>query len=326
MTALAQQASLPMSYLHTAGPAGDPVTRLGYGLGAVSVAVVLIIAALLLGAILRRRPPRQAGAGAMPEVRREGDGMRWIYIGVALTSVVLVACAIWTLLTLSAVAHPAATPAFTIRVTAQQWWWRVRYEDGQADHIFLTANEIHIPVGRPVRLELESADVIHSFWVPQLAGKTDMIPGLTNVAWFQADRAGVYRGQCGEFCGAQHAHMALAVVAEPPAQFEAWWRRQLQAAAPGAVGSAAAGQRLLQERCAACHTVRGIDAGGLVGPDLTHLMSRARIAGGSLPNDSAHLREWIGHAPDVKPGTTMPGFALSRSDMGDLLAYLTTLH
>jgi cytochrome c oxidase subunit II len=311
-----------MAYLHTAGPAADPVTRLGWGLGLVSVAVVVIIAALLLGAVLRRRggDPDQVAP-----VSREGAGLNWIYIGVGISSVVLAACAIWTLLTLSAVAHPAVKPAFTVRVTGLQWWWRLRYEDGHAGQVFTTANELHVPVGQPVRLEIESGDVIHSFWVPQLAGKTDAIPGQTNVAWFQADKPGVYRGQCAEYCGAQHAHMALQVVAEPPAQFQAWWRAQLAEATLPSTGSALTGAGLVQAHCAACHTIRGTEAGGIVGPDLTHLMSRRTIAGGTLPNDPDHLADWITHSQQIKPGTKMPAFALSPSELSAVVGYLTTL-
>src|SRR5438067_6578536 len=155
--------STPMSYLVTAGPAADPVTRLDWGLIAVSVAVILIIGALLLGAVLRARPDRP---GFGPVARAEADsGLRWIYIGAGISSVVLAACAIWTLLTLTAVARPATQPALTVRVTGLQWWWRLRYEGGGPGSVFTTANELHIPVGRPVRLELEGGDVIHSFWV-----------------------------------------------------------------------------------------------------------------------------------------------------------------
>jgi cytochrome c oxidase subunit 2 len=320
VNAQAASAAMPMSYLHTAGPAADPVTRLGWGLGLVSVAVVLIISALLLAAVFRTR----AGSAAPPDPSRQGEGMRWIYIGVSVSSVVLLACAIWTLVTLTAVARPATTPAFTVRVTGLQWWWRLRYENANPGQTFSTANELHVPVGQPVRLELESADVNHSFWVPQLAGKTDMIPGQTNVSWIQADRAGDYRGQCGEYCGAQHAHMALHVVAQEPAAFAAWWRGQLGAAAPTLPG-AAGGAALVLDRCSACHTIRGTSAGGLVGPELTHLMSRATIAGGTLPNDASHLADWIAHTQRIKPGTTMPEFALTEAQMRDVIAYLSTL-
>ncbi|QOY94348.1 cytochrome c oxidase subunit II [Massilia sp. UMI-21] len=318
-------ADTPMSYLVTAGPAADPVTRLNWGLIAVSLAVVAIIAALLLGAVLRRRPHRP-GFGAV-ERTSANSGLRWIYIGTGISSVVLAACAIWTLLALSAVTRPAVAPAFTVRVTGLQWWWRLRYEGAEAggNAAFLTANELHIPVGKPVRLELEGGDVIHSFWVPRLGGKTDTIPGLTNVSWIQADRPGVYRGQCGEYCGAQHAHMAMQVVAEPEPAFRAWWQAQLAAAAPAAPGPALPGARLVQQHCAVCHAIRGTDADGLLGPDLTHLMSRRTIAAGTLPNDPAHLARWIAHPQQVKPEARMPAVVLSDSELRDVVAYLTTL-
>ena len=333
----------PMSYLHTYSPGADPVTRLGWGLGIVSIAVVVIISGLLLAAILRRREPATAENSDPLHVGREGRGMRWIYIGVGLSTVVLFGLAVWTLMTIAAVARPPATAAFTVRVTGYQWWWRVRYEDQDPSRTFSTANEVHIPVGKPVRLELESGDVIHSFWIPQLGGKTDTIPGQTNVSWIQADRPGVYRGQCGEYCGMQHAHMAMLVVADPPDVFASWWNGQLQpAATPGttadalpaaasaalptaAPASLSSGQAVFVTYCGACHAVRGTDAGGIYGPDLTHLMGRHMIAAGTLPNDAAHLADWIRHAQQIKPGTRMPDIALSDRDLKAVTSFLQTL-
>jgi cytochrome c oxidase subunit 2 len=319
--------SHPMSYLHTYGPAADPVTRLGWGMGVVSVLVVLIISGLLLGGILRRRDPALANNSHPLDVGRQGNGMRWIYIGVGVSSVVLVGLGLWTLLTIAAVSRPPAATAFTVRVTGYQWWWRVRYEGKETARTFTTANEIHIPVGQPIRLELESADVIHSFWVPQLGGKTDTIPGQTNVSWIQADRPGVYRGQCGEYCGAQHAHMALLVVADAPDAFNAWWNAQLASVDNSILPAAALdGESVFTSHCAACHAVRGTGAGGIVGPDLTHLMSRHTIASGKLPNDSDHLAEWIRHAPQLKPGSRMPSIALSDAELKSVLSFLQILH
>jgi cytochrome c oxidase subunit 2 len=326
----------PMSYLHTYSPGADPVTRLGWGLGIISIAVVVIISGLLLAAILRRREPATVENTDPLHIGREGRGMRWIYIGVGLSAVVLFGLAVWTLMTIAAVSRPPAPAAFTVRVTGYQWWWRVRYEDQDPSRTFMTANEIHIPVGKPVRLELESGDVIHSFWVPQLGGKTDTIPGQTNVSWIQADRAGVYRGQCGEYCGMQHAHMAMLVVADSPEAFASWWNAQLQpAAAPEATADAlptaapaslASGQTVFVTYCGACHAVRGTDAGGIFGPDLTHLMGRHMIAAGTIPNDATHLAAWIRHAQQIKPGTGMPDIALSDRDLKAVTAFLQTLH
>jgi cytochrome c oxidase subunit 2 len=324
--ALPGMGSLPMSYLRTFGPAVDPATRLGWGLGIVSIAVVLIISALLLGGLFRPRSPADIRQSDPLHVGREGKGMRWIYIGVSLSTVVLMVLAIWTMQTIAAVSRPQGKTAFTIRVTGYEWWWRLRYEDSEPARTFTTANEIHIPVGVPVRLEIESGDVIHSFWAPQLGGKTDAIPGQTNVSWVQADRPGLYRGQCAEYCGAQHAHMALLVIADQPDAFNAWWDNQLRSAEGGsAAPSHVAGQTVFSEHCAACHAVRGIGAGGIVGPDLTHLMSRQTIASGTLHNDPASLAGWIRHAQDLKPGTKMPSVQLSDNDLNSLTSFLQTL-
>jgi cytochrome c oxidase subunit 2 len=312
----------PLGYLHTYGPAADPVTRLGWGLGFVSVAVVVIVSVLLLAGLLRRR----GGAMAPLRVERSGHGLRWIYVGVGLSTIVLLVCTVWTVSTIAAVGRPAPDAvAARIEVTGSRWWWRVRYLDDDPSRVFITANELHVPVGRPVQVTVTSDDVIHSFWVPQLAGKTDAIPGLRNTLWLQADRAGRYRGQCGEFCGMQHAHMALEVVAEPPEAFDRW-RAAQTAEAHAASGLAGQGQAVFQARCGACHTVRGGGAGGAMGPDLTHLMSRARIAAGMLPNDTAALRGWIEDAPSEKPGTLMPRMALSGPDLNAVTAYLQTLN
>jgi cytochrome c oxidase subunit 2 len=156
-------------------------------------------------------------------VERGGTGLRWVVIGgIVVPAVVLVAALVATVLTQAAVAAPASPPALVVRVIGHQWWWEVRYLNHSPDLIVTTANEIHIPVGRPVRFEIVAGDVIHSFWIPKLGGKTDLIPGQTNVTWLEADSAGTYPGQCAEYCGAEHARMALAVVAEPPGRFATW--------------------------------------------------------------------------------------------------------
>lgn len=316
-------ASTPMSYLRTFGPAGDPATRLGQGLGVVSIVVTVVIAILLLAAIYRKRavPARSSDL----TVSRDEGGVSWIYVGVGISTVVLVACAVWTMLTVAAVAMPARAADFTVRVTAAQWWWNVRYESADASQVFDAPNEIHIPVGRPVRVELSSVDVIHSFWIPKLSGKMDVIPGQTNVTWLQADKPGAYRGQCGEYCGAQHAHMAMYVVAEEPREYAAWADRQ-RAAAPPARAEARQGEQSFISRCGACHAVRGTGAGGILGPDLTHLKSRQTIAAGMLPNTPGNLAAWISNAQALKPGTRMPTMALSGPELSALMVYLDTLN
>jgi cytochrome c oxidase subunit 2 len=234
----------------------------------------------------------------------------------------------FTMGTLSAVAHPSTPPGVTIRVTGHQYWWEVEYVGREPSESFTTANELHVPVGVPVRLELVAGDVIHSFWVPQLAGKTDLIPGQRNVMWIQAERPGRYYGHCAEYCGAQHANMEMYVIAEPKREFESWLARERQAAPGPAQMSDATGYAVFQRvGCANCHTIRGTTAGGRVGPDLTHLASRTTIGAGVLPNTRGNLAGWIANAQAIKPGIAMPtmGESLAPNDLQHLLAYLETL-
>jgi len=223
------------------------------------------------------------------------------------------------------IARPAHAPAFTVEVTASQWWWALRYDAKTSSQTFTTANEIHIPVGQPVRFALSSPDVIHSFWVPKLGGKMDIIPGQTNITWLQADKAGVYRGQCAVFCGMEHARMAMLVIAQAPKDFEAWRESQVSDSPPPGTVIAQAGQQIFQAHCAACHTIRGTNAAGLVGPDLSHLMSRQTLAAGVLPNTPEHLADWIVHAQRIKPDSHMPDQKLSDPQLAAVMAYLQTL-
>lgn len=313
----------PLSYLHTAGAAADPATRLGWGLGLVSLGVIAVITVLLAWGIWhRRRVVQDARALA---VDRDAGGMPWIYTGVGISTVVLLACVVWTLFTIAAVAMPSRTPDLTIEVQANQWWWSLRYANRDSSRIFTTANEIHVPVGQVVRLELTSHDVIHSFWIPKLGGKMDVIPGQTNVTWLEADQPGVYLGQCGEYCGAQHAHMALSVVAQSPQDYAAWVDAQLRPAGEPSAPDARHGHEVFEGRCAACHAVRGGGAGGILGPDLTHVASRGTIAAGLLTTTPEHLSTWILDAQALKPGTRMPSIDLSPDDLRAAVAYLETL-
>jgi cytochrome c oxidase subunit II len=215
----------------------------------------------------------------------------------------------------------------TIEAIGRQWWWEFRYENEPASRTFITANEIRIPVGRPVIIKAKSLDVIHSFWVPNLHGKIDMVPGRTNVIWFQADEAGVYRGQCAEFCGLQHAKMAFMVIAEPEDRFNAWLEesiRPMPARPPGEFASPGE-QVFVEAQCSMCHTVRGTGAWGQVAPDLTRIGSRRTLAAGTLPNTRGHLAGWILDPQRIKPGNFMPPTPLDPERLHALLDYLESL-
>jgi cytochrome c oxidase subunit 2 len=237
----------------------------------------------------------------------------------------LLVTSVLTMVALARSSAPSSGKTLTLDVTGRQWWWEVRYQADEPDKSFTTANEIHIPVGVPVMVRLHGGDVIHSFWVPKLAGKTDTIPGQTNVMWLQAGQPGRYWGQCTEYCGAQHAHMGFEVVAEPPDAFARWRAHQLQSAPPPATAQQVRGQHLVEYRCGLCHEVRGTLAGAVTAPDLTHVMSRRTIASGALVNGPGVLAAWIEGAQQLKPGTLMPDQNLSAEQLSDTLAYLETL-
>jgi cytochrome c oxidase subunit 2 len=213
-----------------------------------------------------------------------------------------------------------------VKVTAHQWWWQVEYSDATPSEAVTTANELHLPLGRPAVVELQAHDVIHSFWVPNLAGKVDLIPGRTNYVALTPRRLGPFRGQCAEFCGLQHAKMAFDVAVQTPQAFETWRRQQLAMAPPPATAEQIHGQQVFTTKaCVMCHRIQATDAGGTTGPDLTHLKSRSHIAAGALPNTRGDLQAWIADPQGVKPGTTMPRVALTSQELNDVVSYLETL-
>ena len=318
--AQAESWNAPLDYFrHAHGPAAGPTQILDWVFTGIVCAVCIVIACLLLVAIFLKRQPREAR-----EITEGGRGPSWIAIGTALSTILLFAMAIYALQVLNVSAMPSDKPGLTITVTAYDWWWRAKYESANVRDRFVTANEIHIPVGMPVLVKLNSADVIHAFWVPQLAGKTQAIPGLTTQQWLQADEPGVYRGQCTQFCGLQHAHMAFEVIAESPAAFEQWEQDQRKTAASTALNTSA-GQKIFMDQCGACHTVRGTAAAGDHAPDLTHLGSRSMIGAGLMTNTPEHLSDWIAHAQELKPGSRMPDIALPADQAAALSTYLATL-
>lgn len=286
------------------GPAHD-VATLWWVMFVGAAIVFAVVTALVLVAALRRRA----------EPAPESAARRLVLWGGAIVPlVVLVALFAFVLRTIpSTSAARAKEGRLTIRVIGHQWFWEVRYPGAGV----VTANEIHVPVGVPVRLEAHTADVIHSFWVPALNRKIDMIPGKDNELLLQADRAGTYRGQCAEFCGVEHGLMALFVVAEARARFDAWLAREQE--------TATGDELFMSSGCGGCHAIRGTDADATYGPDLTHLASRATLAAGTLANTPANLRRWIRDPQHVKPGNHMPDLGLSDADVDALSAYLETL-
>jgi cytochrome c oxidase subunit 2 len=244
---------------------------------------------------------------------------RWLVVGggIVFPAVTLFALLVYSFARAASL-HPVEDGALRIEVVGEQWWWRVHYLDAAGRRDFATANEIRVPVGRPVELLLRSGDVVHSFWVPVLAGKLDMIPGRTNRLRVRAERPGEFRGQCAEYCGGPHAFMALFFVAEEPAQYERWASVQRQPAAQSSEAFVA--------HCGSCHTVRGTPAAGLLGPDLTHVGGRLSIGAGLLPMNAGALAGWIASSQHLKPGNLMPAFRhFSGEELRSLAAYLGSL-
>jgi cytochrome c oxidase subunit 2 len=317
--------------LDPAGPQAARIARLMLLLFAVS-AVVYGLVLVALAAAARRGTQRRRVDGTPDHSAATERRLARAVGGATLATVLILFLYLGATfstgraLTSLAAAGPPGAPPLTISVTGHQWWWEIEYEDTVPSRTLLTANELHIPVGRPVKIVGTATDVIHSFWVPNLHGKRDLIPGREMTTWIQADRAGRWDGECAEFCGHQHAKMRFVVVAEPSDSFAAWYERQLQSAAAPADSSARRGQEVfLTGSCPLCHTISGTPARSRVAPDLTHLASRRRIAAGTLPNTRGNLAAWIVDPQRIKPGARMPPNALSSDDLAALLEYLGRL-
>jgi cytochrome c oxidase subunit 2 len=297
------------------GPAAAAIANLGWLFFGLATLVALVVFGLFLYALFRRRGPDD-------EASPNRDRLLIIGGGVVIPAIILVVLFFFNLATMGVLAAPDVPEERVVEVVGRQWWWEVNYPASQVT----TANEIHIPVGLPVQLKLTSADVIHSFWVPELHGKMDLIPNRTNTFWLQADQPGVYLGECAEFCGIQHAKMALVVVAVPPQQYAAWLEDQSQAAPQPDDPLLVEGQQIfLGSACVYCHTVKGTNATGKLGPDLTHLASRRTLAAGILENNRGNLAGWIINPQHIKPGNRMPPTNLSGPELQALLAYLESL-
>jgi cytochrome c oxidase subunit 2 len=311
---------LPQSAMRAAGPVAQTLLEVS---GVLVVGGTLIFAGVMLLLVLAIR-------------RRNGTvNARWWLIGGGLVFPTVVLTALFFY---SEWHRPPWRPipppgALIVGVTGHMWWWEVRYRDPATGAEVVTANEIRIPVGRPVYFGLGSADVIHSFWVPSLGGKMDMVPGRVQHLQLQADRPGAWRGQCAEYCGEQHARMALHVVAEEPAAFDAWLAAQAKPAATAAPSSTSSREvergreAFLAHRCNACHTVRGVSEESRLGPDLTHVGSRLHLGAGTVPNGPAQLAEWVAHTQQLKPGARMPssGERIGEADLQLIAAWLAQL-
>jgi cytochrome c oxidase subunit 2 len=290
-------------------------------------AVFAAVLAGILVALMRRRRADSATEPDLSGYVQPEHRLRRSVVTASIASVVLlVGLVVADAVTDRALSKLPVAHAVHIELVGWDWWWQGNYAADNAKPGFTVANELHVPVGRPVVVSLSAGDVIHSFWVPNLHGKKDLLPGISSTVEFRADKPGVYRGQCAEFCGTEHAMMAMVVVAEPPEQYEVWAAHQRENAASTRDALAQRGRQVFeQSACASCHTVRGTSASGAVGPDLTHLMSRQTIAAGRLVNNAANLTAWIRDPGAIKPGSTMPSTPLSAPDLQALVAWLDTL-
>jgi cytochrome c oxidase subunit 2 len=318
------------SMWHASGSNAAHIRELAVSFGLLLSVIFVIVVGLALLSIGRRHRGIQQEpleASHQPSARTESRLRSVVGIATGLTVLILLGLTIVSV-SMGKIVSASVAPigSLTIEVTGTQWWWKVRYASDDPSRTLQTANEIHIPVGQPIAIRGNSDDVIHSFWVPSLQGKRDLIPGRTTLEWLQADRPGEYRGQCAEFCGLQHAHMAFWVIAEPPEQFNAWMDHELQPAAEPSDEKLKRGQEIfLKSACVLCHTIRGTDAAAQVGPDLTHFASRKTIAAGSLANSKGNLAGWIADPQNIKPGNHMATVPVQPAEMQPLIDYLESL-
>jgi len=315
---------LAHSALEPAGSSAAQILRLFYGYFDVSAIVFTLVIGVLGVAIGRKREDAPDGREPSPAVaRNKSRAVTWATVATLVTLLGLLIASVATGHSLASLSGPEP---LRVQVLSHKWWWEFRYPVSGAATQFSTAYELHIPVNRPIQLELVATDVIHSFWVPSLHGKRDAIPGKHNVLVLRADKPGIYEGQCAEFCGTQHANMRFLVVAEDPTRFAAWRDHQLGSPPPPTDPTRKRGLEVfMNSRCSSCHAIAGTDALATVGPDLTHVGSRKRLAMGTLANDEAHLSRWVDDPQSDKPGVQMPSTPLSTADRNALVTYLEGL-
>lgn len=308
------------------GPQASSIARLGWFILITFSVVTVVMWVLIFWVAARRR-------GTLTEHAPYDapSDKRWVAIGgFVIPTIILFTIFVLTLNTMKAFPmgdHEAHAGPPMITVTGHQWWWEIEYEfGGIAGHV-VDANELHLPTGQPVDIRLQTRDVIHSFWIPRLHGKVDLVPGFENRIRLQVDQPGLYRGECGEYCGPQHAHMILLVDAQSPSDFQTWLSSARQPSAKPADPVAVRGEQVfMANACVLCHSIRGTDAHGLVGPDLTHLASRKAIAANTYPNGRGYLEAWVTHAQSMKPNAQMPSItAFTGDDLRALVTYLEGL-
>ena len=310
-----------------AGPQAAHILDLWRLTLAICSAVFVAVLVAFLYAIWQAPRATESRPPDLSVLQREERGpRRSVLVGIVISTLLLFVLIVASVLTDRALAALSLRDAVLIEVTAHQWWWEARYDDEDPSRVFNVANELHIPVNRPVLLTLKADDVIHSFWVPNLGGKKDLIPGRTATLQLRADMTGTYRGQCAEFCGLQQAWMAMLVVAEPEDDYVAWAQRQRAPAAEPAEDAQQRGRDVfMSSTCVMCHAISGTLAGATRAPDLTHVGSRRMLAAGALPNTQEDLAGWIADPQQYKPGTNMPPVQLPQADLENLVAYLSRL-
>jgi cytochrome c oxidase subunit 2 len=319
------------SMMDPAGPQAGRIHSLYLVFFWVCVVVYVLVVLVLTGALLRRPIGSDDHPITQPDAR--GEARLWTVVTscIVISVIALLSLMVGDFATGRAIHRMGdAKDALSIKIVGHQWWWEVQYEDPVASNVVTTANEIHIPVDpahpQPVKIELSSGDVIHSFWVPNLHGKKDLVPGHPTEIWIEADQPGQYLGQCAEFCGYQHALMRMVVVAEPRTHFDEWLQAQRKSAREPSNEVERRGQQVfLKSSCVLCHTIAGTRAGGRVGPDLTHVGSRDKLAAETIPNTLGHLAGWIVDPQRIKPGARMPQNELSPQDLRALIEYLQSL-
>jgi len=330
IAALASSWSRAAPFQDALNPTGIQASHI-YTLWNVMLGVcTLVFVAVMIALVIALRRSGRSNEATTADISRFADPERGlqrnVIVSVAVSVALLLLLLAASVFTDRALARLPLQNALNLDITAHQFWWEVQYNDDPPSRMFTTANELQIPVGRPIVARLHADDVIHSFWVPNLHGKKDLIPGEESTIQFRADKAGDYRGQCAEFCGWQHAWMAFSVKALPEAQFEQWAEQQRQSAPEPTTDETRRGRHVFESGpCAMCHAIQGTQAHGQFAPDLTHVASRPMLAAGRLPNNPQYLAAWIVNPQQFKPGVNMPATPLSSDDLRALVAYLQTL-